>query len=210
MATRESFWPRRLRWRLIGAWRWPLFFVVTVLDAVIVHAEPPFGGRAFFIPALILCSFANLFLVGAVAPWLGRRIAAREAPQPPPPSRFPPTDHLEVVVDRIASAALVIGAVGLLAAGLGNRKTEVCVTDRVCRAGEAVRAYVNAHAPPEVRRRVDAANSHPTQEDGFFRVCVPYTDARKQYCMFVDAKRRPPSVLPDRDTRPNDVYFHTP
>ena len=69
---------------------------------------------------------------------------------------------------------------------------------------------MSLHAPPEIKQRVDALNSHRTQEPGFFRACVPYEDARKQYCMFVDTKKRPPSVVKDRDTRPNDVYFRTP
>jgi hypothetical protein len=209
MATRESFWVRRLRWRLIGAWRWPLFFVLTALDAWIVHVEPPFGREADFLPALFICSFANLFLIGAVAPWLARRMLARQGAAPPP-ATFPPADHRELLVDRVASITLVLGTVGLLVAGLGNQKTPVCVTDRVCDAGEAVRAYVNSHAPREVRNRVDAANSHPTQEDGFFRTCVPYEDPRRQYCMFVDTKEDPPRVVHDGDTRPNDVYFRTP
>ena len=208
MATRDTFWARRMRWRLIGAWRWPLFAVITVLDALIVQAEPPFGAEAYFFPALFLCSFANLFLIGAVAPWLARRLGAREAATAPP--TFPPANHHELLVDKIACIALVLGAAGLLIAGLGNQKVPVCVTDRVCDVGDSVRTFVNAHAPPEVRGRVDAANTHQTQEDGFFRVCVPYEDPRRQYCMFVDAKEKPPSVVRDHDTRPNDIYFRTP
>jgi hypothetical protein len=209
MATPEPFWPRRLRWRLIGAWRWPLFAVLTVVDALIITRLPPSGTRALFLPSLIICSFANLFLVGAVAPWLAGRLLARRGAAAPPPT-FPPADARELLVDRIAAAALIIATVGLLAAGLGNRKVVVADTDRLARVGTAVRTYVGAHAPPEIRARVDAANSHPTQEDGFFRTCVPYDDPRRQYCMFVDAKRRPPTVVRDRDTRPNEVYFRTP
>jgi hypothetical protein len=209
VATHEHFWTRRLRWRLIGAWRWPLFVVLTFADALIVTQLPPTGTRALFFPALFICSFANLFLIGAVAPWLARRIEARRGTAAAPPS-FPPADHRELLVDRIAVAALVIATVGLVVAGLGNQKTSVCVTDRICGAGSAVRAFVDAHAPPEVRGRVDAANAHATQEDGFFRICVPYEDARRQYCMFVDAKKKPPEVVRDRDTRPNEVYFRTP
>jgi hypothetical protein len=207
VSARDSFLARRLRWRLIGAWRWPAFVVITFVDALIVQWEPPFGTEARFFPALFLCSFGNLFLIGAVAPWLARRIQAREATAPP---TFPPANHHEILVDKIACAALVLGSVGLIAAGLGNQKTPVCVTDRVCAVGNAVRAYVDDHAPQEVRGRVDAANTHPTQEDGFFRVCVPYEDARKQFCMFVDAKEHPPSVVRDTDTRPNEIYFRTP
>jgi hypothetical protein len=210
VATGEQFWARRLRWRLIGAWRWPLFLVTTVLDAVIVNKLPPTGGKALFFPALFVCSFVNLFLIGAVAPWLARRIAARQGATASGPPTFPPSDHAEVLVDRVAAIVLVLATVGLFAAGLGNRRVVVADTDRLARAGAAVRAYVGAHAPDEIRQRVDAANTHPTQEDGFFRTCIPYDDARRQYCMFVDANKRPPRVTPDRDTRPNEVYFRTP
>jgi hypothetical protein len=211
MSAHDAFWARRLRWRLIGAWRWPLFALLTIADAAIVHWLPPTGGKALFFPALIMCSFANLFLVGAVAPWLVRRLEARRgAGASDPAATFPPANHRELLVDRVACATLAVATVGLLFAGLGNRKLVVADTDRLARAGAAVKVYVNAHAPAEVRARVDAANSHPTNEDGFFRTCVPYTDARRQYCVFVDAKRRPPSVVPDRDTRPNQVYFRTP
>jgi hypothetical protein len=214
MATREQFWARRLRWRLIGAWRWPLFVLFTVADAAIVNVLPPTGGEALFFPSLFVCSFANLFLIGVVAPWLARRLAARQvleaAAAPQPSSTFPPANHLELLVDKVASAILAIACVGLLLAGLGNRKVVVADTDRLARAGQQMRLYVDAHAPREVRERVDAANSHPTQEDGFFRICVPYIDARKQFCAFVDAKRNPPTVVPDRDTRPNETYFRTP
>src|SRR3982750_5008925 len=77
VSTAGGFWARRMRWRLIGAWRWPLFLVLTVLDALIVVWLPPNGTRALFVPALVICSFANLFLIGAVAPWLARRLVAR-------------------------------------------------------------------------------------------------------------------------------------
>ena len=208
MATGDQFWARRIRWRLIGAWRWPLFVICTVADAFIVHALPPAGTRALFFAALVICSFANLFLVGAVAPWLARRIAARQGP--PPAASFPPANHFEIQVDKIASIALVVATFGLLAAGLGNRKVVVADTDRLARAAATVKSYVDVHAPPEIRRNIDTLNTHATQEDGFFRMCVAYDDRTKAYCMFVDAKPKPPTVVPDRDSRPNAVYFRTP
>ena len=57
---------------------WPAYAVLTLLDAVILHELPPVSGGVNFIPALILSSFCNLFLMGVVAPWLGRRLAQRE------------------------------------------------------------------------------------------------------------------------------------
>jgi hypothetical protein len=212
VVTRDRFWARRLRWRLIGAWRWPLFLVLTFADAAIVHALPPFGGHALFWPAVFACSFANLFLIGAVSPWLARRLAARRdaAAALSAPATFPPANHRELLVDRVASITLVVATLGLVAAGLGNRRVVVADTDRLARAADSVKQYVDVHAPAEIRRNIETLNTHPTQEDGFFRMCVAYDMRTKAYCMFVDAKRRPPHATPDHDSRPNAVYFRTP
>jgi hypothetical protein len=209
VVANEQFWARRIRWRLIGAWRWPLFFVCTIADAFIVHEFPPAGTRALFFAALFIASFGNLFLIGAVAPWLARRLAARQAAAAPE-SSFPPANHFELLVDKVASIVLVVATVGLLAAGLGNRKVVVADTDRLARAAQTVKEYVDVHAPPEIRRNIDTLNTHDTQEDGFFRMCVAYDERTKAYCMFVDAKTKPPTVVPDRDSRPNGAYFRTP
>ena len=115
-----------------------------------------------------------------------------------------------MLVDKIASITLVVATLGLFAAGLGNRKVVVAETDRLARAAESVKGYVNAHASPEIKRNIDTLNTHPTQEDGFFRMCVAYDDRTKAYCMFVDAKPHTPTVVPDRDSRPNGAYFRTP
>src|SRR3954451_1810657 len=55
MRTAGGFWARRLGWRLIGAWRWPLYVAVTLLDALIVNWLPPNGTEALFVPALVIC-----------------------------------------------------------------------------------------------------------------------------------------------------------
>lgn len=211
VSSADRFWARRLRWRLIGAWRWPLFLVLTVVDALIVTWLPPTGTRALFVPSLVVCGFANLFLIGAVAPWLGRQLAARQGVRPHPPT-FPPADHGEVLTDRVAAIVLVLATAGLLAAGAGNRKVVVAATDRLARGGAAARDYAVAHGPSDVRRNASAGNinSHELARDGLFRMCVPYDDPRRAFCMYVDASRRPPTVRPDRDSRPNGAVFRTP
>jgi hypothetical protein len=209
VSTADRFWTRRLRWRLIGAWRWPLFLVLTVLDALIVGWLPPNGTRALFVPWLVIAGFANLFLIGAVAPWLARRTAARQGERPAG-STFPPSNHIELLTDRIATIALVLATLGLLAAGAGNHKVVVAATDRLARGGEAARQYVFAHGPAELRRNVDALNSHELEQDGLFRMCVPYDNRLRAFCMYVDASRRPPTVRPDGDSRPNGAFFSQP
>lgn len=193
MTTAERFWTRRLRWRMRGAWLWPAFFALTLLDALLLVLLPPVRTGVDFPPALIISSFANLFLVGAVAPWLGRRIAQRgEVP-------------LEVVTSRTATALLALGAVGVLAAGLATRPLVVSETEDTEAAAGAVRTYIDAHASAEVRRNLDTANTIRLEED-FFRICVALDDRRRASCYFVDTDSDPPRVAPDGDARPNALY----
>jgi hypothetical protein len=163
------------------------------------------------VPALVICSFANLFLIGAVSPWLARRLVARQGASPPS-STFPPANHLELLTDRIASIALVLGLVGVLVAGAGNHKVVVAATDRLAHGGAAARDFALSHGPADVRRNARAANinSHELQEDGLFRMCIPYDDPTRAFCMYVDASKQPPVVKLDHDSRPNGAVFRNP
>jgi hypothetical protein len=211
VSTAGGFWARRMRWRLIGAWRWPLFLFLTFVDALIVVWLPPTGTRALFVPALVICSFSNLFLIGAVAPWLARRMVARQGQQPPS-STFPPANHLELLTDRIAAIVLALATVGLLITGAGNHKVVVAATDRLARGGAAARDFAIVHGTADIKRNARAANinSHELQQDGLFRMCIPYDDPTRAFCMFVNAKKTPPTVAPDPDTRPNGELFRNP
>jgi hypothetical protein len=197
VASNERFWPRRLRWRLRGAWMWPVFAVLTLAEGVMMHRWPPIGTRiSDVVIGSILALFANIFLVGVVSPWLARRLIERD--RRARGERFPP----EVYLDRTATVVLVVGAVGVLAAGLANLRVSTAETDALKEAGDRAQAYVSAHADQEIKERLDGANS-ARLGDGFFRVCVPRIDARKQYCMFVDTRadtvRKDPSTLPNQE-----------
>src|SRR3954452_10632398 len=99
MATVGRFWTRRLRWRLLGAWRWPAFAVFTVLDAVLLH-ELGTGVRFNWPVSLILASFANVALLAAadaLARVAARNRAAHGVKEDP---------HLEVTIDRGGIALL--------------------------------------------------------------------------------------------------------
>src|ERR687885_2880165 len=107
MASAERFWTRRLRWRLLGAWRWPAFAVFTAIDAVILHDVGVIRhwNLAF---ALIVASFGNIALLVAAdltAKFAQRQDAARGVENP----------HLEVALDRGGVALMAIGAIGLAA-----------------------------------------------------------------------------------------------
>ena len=193
---------------------WPAFALLTVGDGVLMHLLPPLATGVDLVPGLIIASFANLFLVGAVAPWLARRLVARRsvaagslaAPSPNGASAGAgaPAPY-EVVLDRVATALLLAGAVGLLAAGVGSRPLIVSETEATELNARAVRSYVLAHGTTESRRNVDAANTIRLAE-GYFRTCVPNDDRRSAWCLFVDTNRRPPEVREDSSPTPNDKY----
>jgi hypothetical protein len=197
VAANERFWPRRLKWRLRGAWMWPTFAVLTIAEGVLLHELPPTGFR---IPDVVIGSilalFANIFLVGVIAPWIARRLVARD--RQGGRERFPP----EVYLDRTATALLVLGLIGVVASGLANIRVSTAETDALKEAGDRAEAYVAAHADPEVKQRLNGANS-ARLGDGFFRVCVPRVDPRRQFCMFVDTRRdtvrRDPSTVPNQE-----------
>ena len=77
---------------------WPTFVAVTLLDGLILHLLPPVGTGVDLIPAILLATFGNLVLIGAVAPVA--RAAHLEAPARRPTPGAPPRAQLEVLTDR--------------------------------------------------------------------------------------------------------------
>jgi hypothetical protein len=203
MEHSEHLWARRLVWRLRGAWMWPAYAVLTLLDAVILHELPPVSGGVDFIPALILSSFCNLFLMGAVAPWLARRLARRE--QADGGNGVPQAVRTEILKDRTAAIMLGVTTLGLIAAGLAAQPLIVSETKETERNAELVRDHVVAEAPAQVRRNLDTANTIKL-EDGYFRTCVSYDDRTRAYCLFVDVDAEPPLVKRDPSTLPNQEF----
>lgn len=197
-ARSEHFWLARARWRLRGAPLWPAFLALTVADALILHLLPPLREGVDLPPALIVASFANLFLVAMIAPWLARRLTAHRAGEAG-------AAPYEVTLDRTAVALLACGAAGLVAAGLAARPLVVVETEARERASAAVADWVGVHGTAEVRANLDAANTIRLDED-YFRVCIPLNDRTRAACLFVDTHADRARVRRDRDTRPNQLY----
>ena len=203
MEETERLWPRRLRWRLRGAWQWPAYAVLTLLDAVILHELPPIRTGVDFIPGLIVSSFTNLFLMGAVAPWLGKRLAQHEHASGG--NGVPLSVRTEILKDRSAAALLAIATLGIVAAGLATRPLIVSETEDTERNAELVREHVLAEAPHEIQRNLDTANTVKL-EPGYFRTCVNYDERDRAYCLFVDVDAEPPVVRRDPSTLPNQDF----
>jgi hypothetical protein len=189
-----------MRWRLRGAWQWPAYALLTVLDAVILHELPPVREGVAFVPALIVSSFGNLFLMGAVAPWLAKRLAQRE--HAANGNGIPLSVRTEVLKDRSAAVLLVIATFGLLIAGLGNQPAVVAETEDVEDAIGLLERYVAANAPREIQRNLEIVNTDRLEE-GFFRMCINYDERDRAWCVFVNVKAEPPTVVRDPSEVPN-------
>lgn len=194
MASAERFWTRRLRWRLLGAWRWPAFAVAVAIDAVLLHTLGT--GVRFNIPvSIILAGFGNLGLLAAadlVTRFAERKRAERGIDDP----------HLPVAADRGTVALLAAGTVGLAASGLATHHLIVSDTNATTTNARAVERWVNSYATPMYRRNLETANTARLAA-GYFRTCVA-DDARRHYlCLLVDTRRNPPKVVRDPSEEPN-------
>ncbi|MEA2397607.1 MAG: hypothetical protein QOK25_1163 [Thermoleophilaceae bacterium] len=194
MESADRFWTRRLRWRLLGAWRWPAFALFTAVDAVLLHTVGT--GVRFNIPvSIILASFCNVALLAAAD--LLARLAERKRAE-----RGIDDPHLPVAVDRGAVALLAVGAVGLAASGLATHHLIVADTNATLANAKAVQRWVFRYGTAENRRNIETANTARLGE-GYFRTCIA-DDARRRYlCLFVDTKKKPPKVVRDPSVLPN-------
>jgi hypothetical protein len=195
VGAEDRFWTRRLRWRLLGQWRWPAFVAAALVDAILLHELSP-GREQIDLPvALIYSSFGNFFLIVAadvLARYAQRKRAERGIEDP----------HLEVQVDRGAVIALAIGVVGVLAWGLSTQESRVLETEALEENATAVATYVRAHGGEEYVRNLDTANTARLKED-YFRTCVADDERERFLCLFVDTSVDPPRVTRDPTTLPN-------
>jgi hypothetical protein len=188
----ERLWPARLRWRLRGAWQWPAFLVLTVVDGLLLELLPPYGsGPGGVLPGILLAGFANLLLVAVVGPLVGRLLLRRWR-----------RDLPRQIADDYAGTALMCALlVFLVLAGLAHRPA-VASDDRDHRAVfAAVHDYVRAHAPglAGLLASADALRL----DEHYYRACLPTGEVRRAFCLLVDTGSRPADVREDTDRTPN-------
>ncbi|HEX8103944.1 MAG TPA: hypothetical protein VF533_15105 [Solirubrobacteraceae bacterium] len=191
----ERVWVNRLRWRMRGAWLWPCFALLTLVDGVLIHRLPPYAeGPGTFVGGLLVAGFANLLLVAVVAPLAGRRLRRRRRDLP------------RVVADDYAGTVLVgLLAVVLVVAGLAHRPAREAERADEAAAVAGAHDYVVRSAPPEYRSRLAELDVLRLEEDKY-RSCVPGPDPRHWLCVFVDTDQRPAGVTLDPDEVPNAAY----
>jgi hypothetical protein len=155
---------------------------------------------------VIVATFANLVLVGAVAPWLARRLAERPAATASGTlGTVPHQVRRELVLDRVGTALLVAGLLGVLAAGLGSREVVVSETNATETNAHLIRNYILRSGNPELIRNLETANVKKLGE-GYFRTCIARDDRRRYFCMFVDTKKKPAQLVKDPSAEPNQGF----
>lgn len=185
---------------------WPAFIAVTLIDGVLLHLLPPVRTGVDIVPGILLATFANLILVGVLAPWLAKRTWARRTAAE---QGAPPRAQLEVLIDRIGTGLLVAGVAGVLAAGLAARPTVVSETEDTERNAKAFRQLVLHTQNAELIRNLETANTVRLGED-YFRTCISRDDRDRFFCAFVDTSSDPVQVTPDRSAEPNTNFRAAP
>lgn len=185
-----AVWRARLRWRLSGAWQWPAFAVLTVVDAVVLARLPFAGGRANLLGCLLAAGLLNVIVL-AVVPrpggWLIRRRCV----------------HLprEVAADRAGALGLIVLSVVLIVGGLVHRPALQANDDNVAAAVREARVFAAHRAPPQYLPLRDA----DTWQQGpqLFRTCFSGPDPRRDFCVIVRTDEAVPIKRVDPDQRPN-------
>ncbi len=194
MGSESAFWTR-LRWRLRGAWLWPAFAGLTLLDALLLGRLPIAGDDGTgFIPGLLLAGFANLVAVALLAPLIGARLRRRRPDLP------------KVVATDYAGTGLVVAVTAvLLAGGLLHRPTLTDARRDMAAQLTSARTYASRFAPPEYRRNASYTDSLKLEDD-LFRTCVPGDDPKRWFCMYVETEAHPPGVTVDQNRESNTSF----
>ncbi len=182
---------RRLRWRLSGAWLWPAFIVVTLVEMAMLHWLPIAGEGSRWIAAVLLAGSLNVVAI-AILGGLGGLVLRRRRPDLP-----------RVVADDFAGlAALAVVGLALLVAGLVHRPELAAEREAFKRQSLAVRLWVDANANDFARAHVDGADTVQVDRD-LYRTCVPQLDPKRWLCLVVDTSHDPPRVKRDTSRESN-------
>jgi len=171
----DRAWLTRMRWRRRGAWMWPTFVALTVVDGFVAHAQPPEGDSEGLVAALLGAGLWNFLAVAVIAHPVGAilRRARRDLP------RIVARDYAGTWLVIAITAAVVVAGLSNRATVTGNR---AAMRDAIVRAV----AWIGFRAPPEFRGQLRSTTTVTIQPGSLYRVCVPSADRHRTYCVVVD------------------------
>ena len=183
----ESVRWRRLRWRLRGAWQWPAFIVLTVVDALLVGLLPFQGEGADVMGAFLVAGFFNLLAVALLAPAFGWLLRRRRRDLP-----------FLIARDYAGAVLLVAITCAILVGGLIHRSELREEHADEAAVSAAVHLYVAHQAPRFAGGAIDSVRL----ETDHYRACVTATE-KLPLCLFVNTDQRPAGVVRDPSREPN-------
>jgi hypothetical protein len=168
----------RLRWRLRGAWLWPLFVVLTLADGVI-HQQLPITGDTpgSFVGGVLAGAVLNLIAIVVLAGPLGRVV------------RWVRPDMPRVVANNYAGAFTTIAITAVLvAAGLVHRPVITNELNALDDATARAEAYIGAHASARFQQHLDRLSTYEVQPPEIYRTCAEADSAAdpRFYCVTVN------------------------
>jgi|HigsolmetaAR201D_1030396.scaffolds.fasta_scaffold00731_8 hypothetical protein len=185
-------WWARLRWRRRGAWQWPTFALLTVVDGALLAWLPFTGGDAEPVGALLVAGVLNLVVLAVAGPAFGWLLRRRRADLPS-----------DVAADRAAVTAMLALTLALLAGGMAHRSAKQAHERQRGEAVARARRFAEAHAPAAFRPVT--MRDVWDQGGGLWRTCFAGADPERDYCVFVRFDDGRPVVRADPDQRPNRV-----
>lgn len=191
----DHAWLNRLRWRRRGAWLWPAFVAMIVVDAALGHLLPVAGDTESIVAGALAGLFFNLLGVLLLSRPVGA-LLRRARPD------------LPAVVARNYGGTLVVMAVSaaLLAAGLVHHSTVVGNENAMRDARIRAEAWIGDRAPAEFRRNAKLSNTFAIEPGSLYRTCVPGRDGNRTYCVIVKTHLPFPRSVRFDGYEPNAVF----
>lgn len=188
-------WLHRLRWRRRGAWLWPAFIALTVVDGVVGHLRPPAGDGESIPAAAIMGLALNLLVVLLLSRPLGM-VLRRTRPDLP-----------GVVARNYAGTSVVVAVtLALLSAGFLHHATVMADQAAFRDATIRAQAWIGARAPAEFRRNVRLTDTYAIQPGSVYRTCVPDARGDRTYCVVVNTQLPFQRSVSFAGYEPNSVF----
>jgi hypothetical protein len=192
----DGAWLVRARWRRRGAWLWPTFATLTVVDAVIGHALPPSGESQTVLGAALAACFLNLIAIVLLSVPIGA-LLRRARPDLPK----------VVARDYGGTGAVLAVSFALLIAGLAHRPSVLAHRSAMQDAISRAQAWIGARAPSEFRRNIEYVSTVAIEPGSIYRTCVPsIKDRRRMYCVIVKTHLPFGQGVSFDGHEPNDVF----
>jgi hypothetical protein len=170
----DGGWLARLRWRHRGAWLWPTFVLVTIVDGLVVHALPMAGDTQTLVGGIVLALVFNVIAVLLFSRPLGALLRRRRTDMP-------------VGVARNYGGTAAVGLVTLAILGLGLLHHPNLIAQRRALRDAVVRAeaFIGARAPTAFRQMAAHPDTYTIQSGEIYRTCVPNSAGTRTYCVIV-------------------------